>query len=67
MKGAREVIGETHGKRNKRRGREMTHNGHTLSGRLTWKGTGHAVSGKWMMTCGMDHINRKRGDGRMAR
>jgi hypothetical protein len=46
---------------NKRRGRETTHNGHTLSGRLTWTGTGHVASGEWT-----DHINGKRRDGRMA-
>jgi hypothetical protein len=30
---------------NKRRGQEMRYNGHTFSGRLTWKGAG--THGRW--------------------
>jgi hypothetical protein len=34
---------------NKWRGQEMTHNGHTLSERLSWKGAEHVAGGEWMM------------------
>jgi hypothetical protein len=34
---------------NKRRGQEMRYNGHTFSGRLTWKGVEHVAGGEWMM------------------
>jgi hypothetical protein len=27
----------------------MRYNGHTLSGRLAWKGVEHVVGGQWMM------------------
>jgi hypothetical protein len=48
---------------NKRRGQEMRYNGHSLSGRFTWKGAGHMVGIEWMMIWERDHMDQKRRDG----
>jgi hypothetical protein len=48
------------------RGEELGHNRHLIYWRLTWKGTGHVVGNEWTMTCGMDHLDGKRGDGQMS-
>jgi hypothetical protein len=44
----------------------MRYNGHTFSGRLTWKGAGHMAGGEWMMRWERDHMDQKRGDGQMS-
>ena len=62
----REVTGEdTWRKEISGGGQEMRYNGHVFSGRLTWKGAGHMVGGEWMMRWGRDHMDQKRGDGKM--